>query len=95
MKKTLTIRARLGGLPVSDLTLRRKIENGGLTNQWELVFAMPGLGSMPMQDDFAVEIYDLAAPKAERKWVETTVGEVKRALLDGKHTKNKNTAPIP
>jgi len=82
-------------MAASALTLRRKIEDGGLTNQWELVFAVPGLGNVPMQDDFTVEVYDLEAPKAERRWEETTVGEIKRALLEGKHVKKRNTSPIP
>jgi len=65
------------------------MEKGVLTNQWEVVFMLPGLGTMPLEDDFVIEIYDITPPKAERKWVTTTVGELKRDLLVGKYAKKK------
>lgn len=89
MKKSLSIKARVTGLRVNALLLRRKIAEGGLTNQWELAFVMPGLGTMPMEDDLRVEILDENQPKEEQKWVETTVGELKTDLLAGKYLKKK------
>ncbi len=89
MKSPLTIKVKITGLLVLKVNLRRKIEKGVLTNQWELVFLLPGLGTMPLEDDFTIEVYDTALPKEERKWVETTVGELKRDLLIGKYQKKK------
>lgn len=50
---------------------------------------MPGLGAMSLEDDFTVEIYDSSVPKEERKWMETTVGALKKDLLIGKYVKKK------
>jgi len=89
MKSPLTIKVKITGLQVLKVNLRRKIEKGVLTNQWELVFTLPGLGTMSLEDDFNVEVYDTGLPKEERKWFETTVGELKKDLLVGKYVKKK------
>ena len=89
MKLPLTIRVKITGLAVLKVNLRRKVESGSLTNKWELVFTMPGLGTMALEDDFNVEIYDTTAPAADRKWVEMSVGDLKKALLAGKYAKKK------
>jgi hypothetical protein len=89
MKSPLTIKVKITGLSVLKVNLRRKLEKGVLTNVWELVFTLPGLGTMSLEDDFHIELYDTSLPKEERKWVDTTVGELKKDLLVGKYTKKR------
>jgi hypothetical protein len=89
MKSPLTIKIKITGLEVLKVNLRRKIKKGTLTNVWELVFTLPGLGTMSLEDDFLISICDITVPKAERKWVETTVGDLKKDLLLGKFMKKK------
>lgn len=94
MKSPLNIKVKITGLEVLRVNLRRKIEKGTLTNVWELVFTLPGLGTMPLEDDFTIEVYDTTLPKDERKWVETTVGVLKNDLLVGKYVKKKTIDPV-
>jgi hypothetical protein len=89
MKLPSTVKIKITGLLVPRVNLRRKIEKGNLTNVWELVFTLPGLGTIPLDDSFMVEIYDMTLPKAERKWVEVSVNDLKKALLMGKYVKKK------
>ncbi len=94
MKSPLPIKIKASGLQVQKTVLRRKIEGGALTNVWELAFMLPGLGAMSLDDDFVVEVYDPTLPDAERKWVETRVGDLKKDLLDGKYGNKKTTDPL-
>jgi hypothetical protein len=94
MKSPLSIKVKITGLLVLKVNLRRKIEKGTLTNVWELVFTLPGLGTMPLEDDFVVEVYDTALPKGERQWVETSVGDLKQDLLVGKYVRKKTIDPV-
>lgn len=89
MKSPLSIKVKITGLPVDKINLRRKIENGNLTNLWELVAELPGLGTIPLDDDVQLEIYDSEPPKVERVWVWMSVGALKRDLLDGKYVKKR------
>jgi len=89
MKFPLSIKVKITGLLIPKVNLRRKIESGSLTNLWELVFYVAGLGTVPLDDDFSLEIYDTTLPKAERKWVEMSVGDLKKALLAGKYVKKR------
>lgn len=89
MKSPLTIKVRVTGLPARGVKLRRKIIEGRLSNVQELAFTLPGLGTMALDDDFRVEIYDMSLPKGERRWVEVAVGDLKSDLLAGKHIKKR------
>jgi hypothetical protein len=93
MKSILNIKVKVTGLIASEVNLRRKIENGYLTNALELVFTLPGFGPTPLEDDFNVEICDTSLPKEEYQWNEMTVGELKKALRSGQFVKKKLLTP--
>lgn len=94
MKRTLTIRLKVTGVQAEKLKIRRKLEDGRLTNEQQLVVLIPVFGVIPLDPDMEVTIYDTAAPVEERKWVKTNAKDLLAELLAGKYSKNQNTTPL-
>ena len=93
MKKALSIRIKVGGIQVENISLRRKIVAGHIQEVRELVVTLPAFGTFPLDDDMIVSIYDSASPEP-RKWEDILANTLKEALLLGKYTKNQNTNPV-
>lgn len=87
MTKNIHIRAKLTGIDIQTLRLRRKLDTGSLTDQIELVAVIPAFGSLPLDDDMQLDIRDMSLPPAERIWKTVTAKELREALQRGEYRK--------
>jgi hypothetical protein len=91
MKKSITIKATIADVTVEGLKIRRKIIEGRVTNERELVATLPVFGTIPLDDDMQLKIFDTGVPKEERKWVPILAKDLLAELLAGKYTKNSTS----
>jgi hypothetical protein len=75
---------RIGGIEISNLTVRLVIRSGGRGPCHEIVFDDPLLGLLPLDDTLTIEIWRFKGQLARQKWQTTDVrGLYAELILSG------------
>ena len=82
MLSNTNLSVRVNGIVISSLKIRRELRNGAYTGRNEIVIHDPMLGSLPLDNDFEIEIKNLELAPDQREWKRQSVEDLYESLVN-------------